>query len=178
MLGLDVSGSMGSGEIAGVPGLTPREAEAAMVMAYLKSEWGTQGNISFPMYHTLAFDNGLTPLALDPTMSLRSVCEKLGNWRGGATDCSLLMQYALNSKIPVDTFIIYTDNETYAGKIHPSKALDQYRNKMGIAARLIVVGFTSTGFSIARQNDPLMLDVVGFDSATPGSISGFVRGEI
>ena len=32
-LGIDVSGSMGNGEVAGVPGLSPRMAAAAMAMA-------------------------------------------------------------------------------------------------------------------------------------------------
>ena len=37
-LGIDVSGSMGSGEVAGVPGLTPRMAAAAMAMAIARRE--------------------------------------------------------------------------------------------------------------------------------------------
>ena len=37
-LGIDVSGSMASGEVAGVPGLTPRMAAAAMAMAIARRE--------------------------------------------------------------------------------------------------------------------------------------------
>ena len=37
-LGIDVSGSMGSGEVAGIPGLTPRMAAAAMTMAIARRE--------------------------------------------------------------------------------------------------------------------------------------------
>lgn len=44
------------------------------------------------------------------------------------------------------TFVIYTDNETWAGGVHPFQALLRYRDIMGISARLIVVGMTSTGF--------------------------------
>ena len=46
----------------------------------------------------------------------------------------------------------------------------------GIDARLIVVTMTSTGFSIADPDDAGMLDVVGFDAAVPGLITGFARG--
>jgi 60 kDa SS-A/Ro ribonucleoprotein len=46
---------------------------------------------------------------------------------------------------------------------------------MGIPAKLIVVGMASNGFSIADPNDAGMLDVVGFDTATPQVISGFAE---
>ena len=93
----------------------------------------------------------------------------------GSTDCALPMQHALKTGMEVDTFIIYTDNETWAGSMHPSQALLEYRRKTGINAKLIVVGMTATGFSIADPNDPGMLDVVGFDAATPGVISDFSK---
>jgi 60 kDa SS-A/Ro ribonucleoprotein len=35
---------------------------------------------------------------------------------------------------------------------------------------------TATEFSIADQNDPGMLDVVGFDTGSPNVIASFVRG--
>jgi 60 kDa SS-A/Ro ribonucleoprotein len=51
-----------------------------------------------------------------------------------------------------------------------------YREQMGIPAKLIVCGMTSTGFTIADPNDAGMLDVVGFDSNVPALISDFVGG--
>ena len=60
----------------------------------------------------------------------------------------------------------------------PAQALEAYRRKTGIPARLAVVGMTSTGFSIADPADAGMLDVVGFDTATPGLLSDFVAGRI
>ena len=62
--------------------------------------------------------------------------------------------------------MIYTDSETWSGTIHPAQALREYRERMGINAKLVVVGMTSNGFSIADPNDVGMLDVVGFDTAT------------
>jgi 60 kDa SS-A/Ro ribonucleoprotein len=41
-----------------------------------------------------------------------------------------------------------------------------------------VIGMVSNGFSIADPEDPGMLDVVGFDTATPGVVAGFARGEL
>ncbi len=69
-----------------------------------------------------------------------------------------------------------TDNETWAGHVHPFQALKQYRQKSGRSAKLIVVGMTASEFSIADQNDGGMLDVVGFDTATPNVMAEFARG--
>ena len=93
----------------------------------------------------------------------------------GGTDCALPMMYATHHKLEVDTFIVYTDSETWAGKMHPVQALKEYRQRMGIGAKLVVVGMVSSEFTIADPNDAGMLDVVGFDSAAPSIISDFSR---
>jgi 60 kDa SS-A/Ro ribonucleoprotein len=93
----------------------------------------------------------------------------------GGTDCALPMLYAKARGIEVDTFVIYTDSETWAGDVHPARALQEYRSVSGIDARLVVVGMVSNGFTIADPRDRGMLDVVGFDTATPQLISDFAR---
>ena len=96
----------------------------------------------------------------------------------GGTDCALPMLYAQAYGRKIDTFVIYTDSETWMGDVHPARALRDYRRKSGIDARLVVVGMVSNGFSIADPADPGMLDVVGFDTATPQLISDFARGAL
>ena len=91
----------------------------------------------------------------------------------GGTDCALPMLWAAENKVPVDIFCVYTDSETWAGDIHPVQALRAYRQKMGIGAKLVVIGMVSNGFSIADPDDGGMLDVVGFDTATPSVIADF-----
>jgi 60 kDa SS-A/Ro ribonucleoprotein len=95
----------------------------------------------------------------------------------GGTDCAQPMRWALERRLAVDTFVVYTDAETWAGGIHPAQALREYRQRMGIAAKLVVVGMVSNGFSIADPNDAGMLDVVGFDTATPSVIGDFARSQ-
>jgi hypothetical protein len=56
------------------------------------------------------------------------------------------------------------------------RALKEYRQKTGIPARQVVVGMTTTGFSIADPNDGGMMDVVGFDQTTPRAVEEFVVG--
>jgi hypothetical protein len=74
--------------------------------------------------------------------------------------------------------VIYTDSETWARDVHPAQALQEYRRALGIDARLVVIGMVSNGFSIADPADRGMLDVVGFDTATPQLISDFARGAL
>lgn len=189
MLALDVSGSMGWGDIAGVPGLTPRVASAAMALVTANVEpnhmftafssgrgrgW-TMRSGSIYGYGT---QDGITPLSISPRQRLDDVCKKIDRMDFGGTDCALPMLYALEEKLPLDAFIILTDSETWAGRIHPSQALRQYREKTGIPTKLIVVGMTSNGFSIADPNDAGMLDVVGFDTATPNLMSDFISGSM
>ena len=74
--------------------------------------------------------------------------------------------------------VILTDSETWAGDVHPSRTLRDYRRASGIDARVVVVGMVANEFSIADSSDPGMLDVVGFDTATPQLISDFARGAL
>ena len=45
-------------------------------------------------------------------------------------------------------------------------------------AKLVVMGMQSNGFSIADPTDKGMMDVVGFDGATPQIVSDFSAGKI
>lgn len=175
VLGLDVSGSMSFSNIAGM-NISCAEAATAMAMATVRTE---------PMCRTMCFGSGggsstsgFKALDLKPTDALDCAIRKTSNLPFGGTDCSLPMQWALQNKVEADVFVVYTDSETYAGRMHPVEALKQYRAQMGIDAKLIVVGMVSNGFTIADPEDAGMLDVVGFDSAAPEVMRCFVAGEI
>lgn len=175
-IGLDVSGSMGSGNVAGTP-LSPREAAAAMAMVTMRTEED---------YYIAGFTNGrtqsygygggnaITKLDLTPQMTLNQAVQYTSGLPFGGTDCALPMIDALAKKIPVDVFVIWTDSETWAGGVHPTVALQNYRNKMGINAKLIVGGLVSNGFTIADPADAAQLDIVGFDASVPNIISQFI----
>lgn len=164
MVCVDVSGSM-STPLMGSP-LSACEGAAALAMTTIRTE---------PNWHVMAFADGLRPLPLNARMSLSEVLARTRNVNFGRTDCALPMLHALDRGLSVDVFVVLTDNETWAGDVHPRVALRDYRRKTGIAAKLIVAGMTSTGFSIADPDDGGMLDVVGFDSAAPAVMAGFAR---
>ena len=165
LLALDVSGSMATGRVAG-SSLTPCEASAAMALLTAATEAST---------HIVGFAGDMVQLPLTPSMRLDDAVRTVSGLPFGRTDCAQPMLYALAKGLKVDAFVIYTDSETWAGSIHPVQALRQYRTRTGIAAKLVVVGLVSNGFSIADPDDAGMLDVVGFDTATPAVIADFVR---
>ena len=166
-LGIDVSGSMTMYQLLGIPGLTPRVASAVMAMVTARSE---------QQYFMRGFTQRLVDLNISHKDTLETVMNKMNNLQFGATDCAAPMLDAINQKMEVDTFVVYTDNETWAGNTHPSQALKKYRAASGRNARLAVVGMISNGFSIADPKDSGMMDVVGFDSAAPNIIADFSRG--
>ena len=187
LLALDVSGSMMGGSVAGVPGLTPRDASAALALVTAATEpryemvgffAGKRGWKSNRRSRFAGYVDGLTPIAIGPRQRLDDVVRLVDGLPFGGTDCALPMLYALDREREIDTFVIYTDSETWAGDVHPAQALADYRRASGIDARLVVVGMVSNGFSIADPTDPGMLDVVGFDTATPQLVSDFARGAL
>lgn len=169
LLALDVSGSMTGGSVCGTSVLTPRVASAAMAMVTARTE---------PQSLFMAFSDSFVPLDIRADDSLELVMEKMGGLPFSSTDCSLPMQWALENQQAIDVFVVYTDNETYAGRMHPSQALQQYREATGIDAKLIVVGMTATEFTIADPDDTGMMDVVGFDAGAPEVMSNFAQGLI
>ena len=180
LLALDVSGSMGSGAVAGVVGLTPRVASAAMALVTA----ATEREHTFVAFTAAGSGyggkwgggtSGITSLTISPRQRLDDVVSAVDALPMGGTDCALPMIWAETNRIDVDTFCVYTDNETWAGNVHPAQALRSYRDARGIPAKLVVVGMTSNGFSIADPNDAGMLDVVGFDTSTPPVIADFAR---
>lgn len=175
MLAVDVSGSMGV-PISGMP-ITAREASAALALVQLATEKSaTAVGFTAARGGTNWHDTALERLAISPRQRLDDALRVVDAMPMAGTDCALPMVHAMRKGLEVDTFVIYTDNETWAGRIHPHQALVEYRRQSGIAAKLVVVGMTATEFSIADPSDAGMLDVVGFDGAVPSLIAEFARG--
>jgi 60 kDa SS-A/Ro ribonucleoprotein len=165
LLALDVSSSMEWGSIKGL-NMSAAEASAMMAMVTAATE----------MQHMIvAFTDGLTVLNFSPRQRLDDILATTRSMNFGSTDCAMPMIAAMQQDWKIETFIVYTDSETWAGMAHPAEALQQYRKHSGIPAKLVVCGMVANNFSIADPNDAGMLDVVGFDTATPNVISDFSR---
>lgn len=168
MLALDVSGSMGWNNIAGMA-FTPRVGAAAMALVTMKTE---------PNWMCKAFTTTLENLSISPRQRLDDVVRATEALDFGGTDCALPMTWAIKNNSDLDAIVVYTDNETWAGRVHPHQELKRYRQKVGHDVKLIVVGMTATNFTIADPTDSSMLDVVGFDSSAPSVMSDFISGNI
>lgn len=185
LIGLDVSGSMSGNIVNGMPFLSARVASAAMCMTTARTEAN---------WHIMAFSHEFVPVNVSPRQRLDDIIKATSGLRFGATDCALPMAWAHDHKVEVDAFVIYTDNETWYGTVHPVQALQRYRERMGIPAKLVVNAMTATEFTITKRagrgygtlyrgtpnaiadpNDGGMLDVAGLDSAAPKVVSDFIR---
>ena len=184
---IDVSGSM-TAQCNGGSGMPITCHQGAAVMALMMARvepfchsvcFTVNQRMNEYGYYSYGGTPDLTELPLRKETTLEEAFEITQKSNFGMTDCAMPMIYALEKRIEIDTFIVYTDSETYFGKIHPFEALKKYRNEMNLPySKLVVVGMQSNGFTIADPNDPGMLDVVGFDSATPEIITNFSAGKI
>ncbi len=175
-LGVDVSGSMRSG-LSGIPLMTCAQGAAVMAMTIARIE---AKHIIKGFTSTEGYRSGtslMSDLQITANTTLAESFSEVYQNNFGWTDCALPVLDALKRQIFVDVFVVITDNETWAGEIHPSQALQEYRSRINPGAKMIVIGMTSTGFSIADPADPLSLDVVGFDTSTPSIIAEFCREE-
>jgi 60 kDa SS-A/Ro ribonucleoprotein len=196
---VDCSGSMSSSTCA-VPMITACQAVSTLVMEAVKREHKhhqeilAKGENSVYVQDVALFKHTFEEIVVAHTDRLDQVMRKVQDNNFGSTDCSLPMVKALekfkrtrgNSGL-YDMFIVYTDNETYYGSIHPSEALDNYRKATGIDAKMVVVATTPTRNSIGffqrggqpnKDNTPYALNISGFDLNAPTLIKNFTQGGI
>jgi len=178
MAALDVSGSMSSA-CMGCPAISCRQASAALAQVLYDTEPHVYMR-GFTAASGYGSDNGFRNF--DPLVRRGMTLDQFIRATEapyGPTDCSLPMLRAIDEGLDVDVFIVMTDNETFAGKVHPQVALESYRTKANKPnAKLIVVGMTANNLTIADPNDRNTLNLAGFNAAMPEIIAMFVRGEL
>lgn len=164
LIAVDSSSSMRSPEVA--TGISPAMAATAMALVHASIE---------PESHVVTFATNLKPITLTPRMSLNEALSVASRGTGEGTDCSVPMRYATSHKIPVDAFLVLTDNETWQGG-HPIVALRQYREALARPALAVASAFASTKCSIFPEHDGGCLNVAGFDASVPSVVADFMRG--
>lgn len=168
LIGIDASGSMNGGSIAGAPGMTPVKAAMAQALVFVATEREVE---------TVLFDTSYSTFPLSARQRLDDVVRRHpGHGRG--TDVSLPFAYAIDKGREVDAFILLTDFQTWAGYRHPAQALDAYRKRSGIQARCASIAMVSYSTTTSDPKDPLSFESVGFDTATPTLISEFISGTL
>jgi len=192
LIALDVSGSMGGkaagwADCTGIP-LAPREAAGAISLVTMNADrdahvvgfcapqagaWST-GQIN----RRYGQSTGISELDISPRRRLDDVVRYLTGLPAGGTDIALPMIWAAQNRLEFDAFQIYTDNETWAGSMHPYQALEDYRQKMQIDARMAVAAMTATECSVCDPMDVRQMDVAGFDRDCPQLIADFSAGRL
>lgn len=167
-LALDASGSMQQSTCNGLPHVSAAMASVALAMAFERSE---------PNCIIAAFHDRIWHVDITRQDRLDRACAAIIREPRG-TDASLPMQDALDRGLAVDAFVVITDSETWAGDLHPAQALERYRRRTGIAAKLVVIAMAANQYSIADPNDAFQMDVGGFDASVPGMVANFIRGRL
>jgi 60 kDa SS-A/Ro ribonucleoprotein len=153
--------------VTGLP-MKARDAACAMAMTIARTE---------PNHKLVAISSGLTEMKISARQRLDDVVSYTRSLPFQRTDLSLPMVTAMAKGWEVDAFVTITDNDVNHG-IHPSKALEQYRQKSGRDARSVVIACTPSNFTIADPNDHRQLDIVGCDTAVPQLVSDFIAGRL
>lgn len=167
LLAVDVSGSMRQM----VSGTTVSAASAAAAMALIVSR-------TEPHHFVLGVNTAPVELRISPTMRLDTAMAVVDRSIKGGTDLSVPARWLTSEHIDVDAVVTMTDSETWAGRQHPSQALDVYRKRVGHEVRNVVAAMTATGHSIGDVADPLTLQCVGLDATLPEIIRSFVAAEL
>ncbi|MBR7839564.1 TROVE domain-containing protein [Actinospica durhamensis] len=167
LIAVDSSGSMSYGSMtaSGSPLGTAYQVACAMATILARIERANA--------HVIDVDTVVHASRITPRTNLREI----DTWRpsGGGTDLSLPFSHALAQRLEVDGVLVLTDNETWAGRIHPSQALASYRSGINPAARCVVASLTAAGHSIADPRDEGVLQIAGFDATLPQVVTGFLR---
>jgi 60 kDa SS-A/Ro ribonucleoprotein len=161
-MGIDVSSSMSW--TSGSP-ISAAEAAAAFAMVTVRTE---------PEYYAFGFATAFRDLGITARDSLVTVLAKTSKMTFGGTDCAVPMKYALANKIPVDVFAVYSDGESWAGNVHATEALKQYRRTMSLPAKLACVNFTATDTALADPKDAGQMNFCGFGADLPSAIATFI----
>ena len=124
LLALDVSGSMESGWVAaswplasgrvGRARTRPRPSRTTRSSASTRVE--EAGRRAAAASTTSA--RTASPLSISPRQRLDDAVKAVSDLLFGGTDCALPMLYAQATDKAIDTFVIFTDSETWAGNVH------------------------------------------------------------
>ena len=181
---IDCSGSMCSASLC--EGVTCAESAALLAMIFARSETSneTSPDHSFYLFTSKKIgygggygNTGLTDVSdvIDADADFNKVLNACQRSDWGMTDISMGILEALKYKRKYDAFVVITDNDVNSG-IKPSEAMKQYRSGMKMPnTKLAVIATQGSDYSIADPKDPLMMDMVGFDSHGPKILQDFIR---
>ncbi len=155
-IGIDSSLLGGEAACNGMPHISAAMAAAALAMEFARVD--SYANISVlqdrPVYVDISKDHRLTP-----------VCQTIVQ-QPVSGDPSILIEHALSNGLQVDAFVFVS------GRL-PLQAFENYRQRTGTAAKLVLVAPSASGFEDVLLNENI-LRIAGFDSTVPRVIRQFI----
>jgi len=187
LIGVDISGSM-TASCMGTP-VSASTAAAAMALTLARLE---------PHATVVQFDTAVQRIM---PITKRTGISSLEASNGGGTDLSAPVRWASGEKTTegmsslwgggfgrvgrpsaqlapqqaeYDAFVILTDNETWAGRAHPTQALEAYRRTVLPGAKLVCCAMAANHGNIVDPNDPLQFGCAGLDANLPSLVGDFI----
>jgi 60 kDa SS-A/Ro ribonucleoprotein len=143
----------------------PVAMSAVMAMSVARSEAGAV---------IAAFHDRIWRLDISRKHLLEQACREIG-CEQGVPDLSLPMKDARRRAIPVDAFVILTGGDSGAGDRDAGQALEEYRQALGLPAKLVVVAMTGGGYRNRCPADAGRMAIAGFDGSVPAVLADFLR---
>ncbi len=164
---IDVSGSMYNSYVDSGASISCAEAAGVMSLVFMAASQ----NVDFIGFHTKPVD-----LPISRRQRLDDVIRTIRQAEGGGTDCAIPFKVATKVKAHVDTFVILTDSETWAGRQHPAEALKQYRREVNPDAKVAILSMAATNYTVGDITDRFVLQGCGLDTAIPSLVADLASG--
>ncbi|MEM7554728.1 MAG: TROVE domain-containing protein [Cyanobacteria bacterium P01_A01_bin.84] len=164
---VDVSGSMGS--LVADMGLTCCEIATTMALVTAKAEKN---------YTIRGFANDFRDLRITAKDSFSSALAKARNLNFGSTDASVAYDWMIKNKFKADVVCFWTDSESWAGRRHPTQALQEYRQRVNPNLKAVYVTLTPYRITLVDPKDSNSWDMGGFDPSAPRLIQMLATGEL
>ncbi len=129
------------------------EVAALMALVAAKTE---------PYNYTVGFESEIRDIGITAKDTLLTACQKAQSRAWGGTNVGKVYDYAMSRKLRIDTFVFFTDGESWGGT-HAFQRLNVYRKAYNPRARAIYVTITPGFRGLADPQDVDSLTIGGFD---------------
>ena len=163
LVAVDYSLSMANESLTGI---SCAEVGAAMATVIGNTE---------PLSTVVKFDTSWKPLQV-LGRRIDDVSQEISNW-GQGTDVAQAIYAAGSIVEPLDQIVIFTDNETWAGRQHVHVAYEQYKRSRNSNVSLVIISAEANQVTVGDPSDSSVLNVVGFDTSVPAVIAAWPKAE-
>lgn len=179
VVAVDVSGSMAQSVTGSGPNaskVTNVEVAALIAAALVRKNRQTV---------VLPFAANVKPTKVNSRDSVMTNAQTLASLIGGGTNCSAPLETVLTSRLPVDTFIFVSDNESWLDNRH-SPSGQNYTNvmenwnqvkRLNPNAKLVCIDISPNGHTQARERKDV-LNIGGFSDNVFEVLGAFVNGTL